>query len=185
MPNKKKPESRERERTPVAPPTEAFEQAVAKYDLAVKALGQGDLAGAKQMFTEVIAAADNEPELAQRARTHVAICDRRLAPPAAAPATVDERYTRGVFLANSGAWDEALALLDQALVEQPQSASCLYARASVWALKGSASRAVSDLRQAIAIDPKIRFQAVNDSDFEKIREEPSFIDIIEPTPAGT
>jgi len=30
----------------------------------------------------------------------------------------------------------------------------------------------------------VRYQAANDPDFEPIREEPSFIDIIEPTPAG-
>ena len=45
-------------------------------------------------------------------------------------------------------------------------------------------QAVSDLRQAIAADPQIRFQAINDPDFEQIREEPAFIDIIEPTPTG-
>ena len=52
-------------------------------------------------------------------------------------------------------------------------------------MKGSTGKAVTDLRQAIASDPTVRFQAVNDPDFEKIREEPAFIDIIEPTPTGT
>jgi len=44
--------------------------------------------------------------------------------------------------------------------------------------------AVRDLRQAITVDPQVRFQAGNDPDFEAIREEPAFIDIIEPTPSG-
>jgi len=37
-----------------------------------------------------------------------------------------------------------------------------------------------------ATDPtdKDQMQAVNDPDFERIREEPAFIDIIEPTPTG-
>jgi tetratricopeptide (TPR) repeat protein len=162
----------------------AYEKALAKYDEAMKAIGRGELAGAKKAFEEVVAAAENEPELAQRARTYVRICERRLAPPAPAPANHEQRYARAVYLANAGAWDEAIALFDQALAERPDSVGCLYARASAWALKGQASRAVSDLRQAIALDPKVRFQAVNDPDFEKIREEPTFIDVIEPTPAG-
>ncbi len=49
---------------------------------------------------------------------------------------------------------------------------------------GNAEAAIGDLRQAIALEPQTRFQAVNDSDFERIREEPAFIDIIEPTPSG-
>jgi tetratricopeptide (TPR) repeat protein len=168
----------------VAPPSAAYEQALVKFGEAVKLLGQGDYAGAKAVFLEVVGADENEPELTQRARSYAAICAGRLAPPIPAPATMEERYARAVFLSNSGAWDEALSLLDQSLVEEPNSIRCLYARACVWALKGSTSRAVSDLRQAIASEPTVRFQAVNDPDFEKIREEPSFIDVIEPTPSG-
>ena len=79
---------------------------------------------------------------------------------------------------------EAVSLLDRALVQDPTSVRVLYARACAWALQKNAERAVSDLRSAIAVDPTIRFQAINDSDFERIREEPAFIDVIEPTPAG-
>ena len=49
--------------------------------------------------------------------------------------------------------------------------------------KGEA--AVADLRRAISAEPQVRFQASNDPDFEPIREEPAFIDIIEPTPSGS
>ena len=51
-------------------------------------------------------------------------------------------------------------------------------------MQGNAVAAVEDLRQAIAADPKLRYQAANDGDFEKIRDEAAFIDLIEPTPAG-
>ena len=72
----------------------------------------------------------------------------------------------------------------RALVDNPTSVDLLYVRSCAWAKQGSAEKAVGDLRQAIAADPKVRFQAVNDPDFERIREEPAFIDIIEPTPTG-
>jgi hypothetical protein len=31
----------------------------------------------------------------------------------------------------------------------------------------------------------LRFQASNDPDFDRVRDEAAFIDVIEPTPAGT
>jgi hypothetical protein len=67
---------------------------------------------------------------------------------------------------------------------EPESPRFLYARASAAAIQGDAESAVKDLRRAIAADPQVRFQAGNDPDFESIREEPAFIDIIEPTPTG-
>ena len=85
---------------------------------------------------------------------------------------------------NSGDTEGSIRLLDQALQHDPTSVRVLYARSSAWALSGNADAAVRDLRQAIAGDPTIRFQAVNDADFERIREEPAFIDIIEPTTTG-
>ena len=122
--------------------------------------------------------------LSERARSYANICRGRQAPAPSAPTTVDELYYHAVLHSNNGESDAAVRLLDHALQQDPNSARLLYARASAWALKGNADSAVNDLRQAISSDPQIRFQASNDSDFEQIREEPAFIDIIEPTPAG-
>ena len=71
------------------------------------------------------------------------ICDQQLAPPADSPETAEERYYRAVLLANDGELDEALPLLDRALVDRPDSPKVLYARASAWALKGNADAAVA------------------------------------------
>jgi len=163
---------------------EEYEVAVEKYGVAVEATYKGDYDGARKLFLEVIDSVKDEPELSERARTHARICERRLAPKPAAPANNEERYYRAVMLANSGSPGSAIKLLDEALREDPTSVRCLYARASAWALDGKVTQAVADLRQAVAFDPRVRFQASNDTDFEKIREEPSFIDLIEPTPTG-
>jgi tetratricopeptide (TPR) repeat protein len=174
--------------TPTAPATDpaalAFEAAIARFAEGVGLIHKGDFDGARQIFVEVQSACADEPELIERAKSYALICERRMAPTQPPLQTADDRFYRAVVLSNNGRYDEALALLDPLIQEDPTSARSLYARASAWALKGTADRAVVDLRQAIAIDPKVRFQAVNDPDFEKIREEPSFIDIIEPTPTG-
>jgi tetratricopeptide (TPR) repeat protein len=164
--------------------TQTYDQALVKYREGIEALRGGDLVRARGRFVEVEALSGEEPELAERARTYLRICDRRLAGEPPEPTAPQERYHRAVVLANDGRFDEALRLLDGLVREDPVSVPFLYARASVLALKGVADRAVADLRQAIMVDPKIRFQAANDPDFERVREEPAFIDIIEPTPRG-
>lgn len=160
----------------------AYEAALTKYAAAVELLGKQDFAGARDIFREVVRGVTNEPELSQRARGYATLCERRLAPPTPEPTSTDEVYAQAVYLSNAGEWDKALKLFDRVLADQPNSVRCLYARACTWALKGQTDRAVADLRQAIAADPRVRYQAVNDPDFERVREEPAFIDIIEPTP---
>lgn len=162
----------------------AYEKAVIDFGKAVQVMQKGDFSGAQGAF-ETIATSDlDEPVLRERARSYGQMCARRTASPTAPPRNSEERYLHAVVQLNRGQIDEALTLLEQALRENPASAKLFYARASAHAVKGRAEAAVEDLRQAIAIEPQTRFQAVNDPDFEKIREEPSFIDIIEPTPAG-
>lgn len=170
---------------PAPPPrTEAYERALKEYSRALEQLHQGDFAKAMEVFETVEKGNLNEPELAERARTYASVCARKLAPPPDAPGTADEAYLLGVVRANDGMLDEALELLNGALESDPDSPKYLYARASVRALKGEAEQASTDLRRAVEGDPQIRFQATNDPDFENIRDEAAFIDVIEPTPTG-
>ena len=161
-----------------------FDEAVEKFGSAIKLMHGGNYDDARKSFLQVEQIVFDEPELIERSRSYASICVKRMTATPVDAQDADTLYYRGVLRANDGRYDEALAALDGALKQQPQSARALYARSTVWALKGNAQAAVSDLRQAIGIDPQVRFQAVNDSDFEPIREEPSFIDIIEPTPTG-
>ncbi len=161
----------------------AYETAMKGYESALGLLRKGDFERAKEQLRAVQAAAPNELELFDRAQIYLRVCDRKLAGESDTPSG-GELHRQAVFLSNAGESDAAIELLDRALAEDPASVESLYVRACAWALKGAADKAVRDLRQAISLEPKIRFQAVNDPDFEKIREEPAFIDIIEPTPAG-
>ena len=129
-----------------------------------------------------VASLKDEPVLAERSRMYRTICEKRLTPTAAPGSTPDELYYRAIVESNSGNPTSAIQLLDQALQQTPNASKLLYARASAWALSANADAAVNDLRQAIAIDPTIRFHAVNDPDFDGVRDEAAFIDIVEPTP---
>ena len=161
-----------------------YDQALAEYGTALDQLHAGRLTEAQEQFEKIAVEFKDESVLAQRCRAYASICAGKLVPEPEAPTSADGCYHQAVMLSNDGRSDEAIRLLEQALQLEPQSARLLYARAAAWALKSNTEAAVGDLRQAILVEPQIRFQAANDPDFEAIREEPSFIDIIEPTPTG-
>lgn len=161
-----------------------YDRAVAEFEQALGLLHQGRPAEALVKFRALAAEHDEELGLAERARGFIAVCERRTAGPATLPQTHEALYLEGVAASNAGRLDEALTMLDRAVEMRPQEAAYLYARASVRALQGAADAAAGDLRRAIQLDAKLRFQALNDPDFEKVRDEASFIDVIEPTPTG-
>jgi tetratricopeptide (TPR) repeat protein len=161
-----------------------YERAVAEFASALQLLHQGRAADALAKFRAVASEHEEELGLAERARGFIAVCERRTAGPEASPQTPEALYLEGVAASNAGKLDEALKMLDRAVEMRPQEAAYLYARASVRALQGQADPASHDLRRAIQLDGKLRFQALNDPDFEKVRDEASFIDVIEPTPTG-
>lgn len=163
----------------------AYEAALEQFSAGTALFSKGQFAEALPQYEAVAAAAsDDEPILADRARTYASICRRKGAAPAAGSTDADTLYHRGVVAANAGRLDEAWSFLEQASGHRPNDASILYARATVRGLQGNAEGAASELKKSVAIDPKFRFQAASDSDFDKVRDEASFIDIIEPSNAG-
>jgi len=81
---------------------------------------------------------------------------------AAVPAAQEER------------WDDAIAIHDEALVEQPEHPALLYNLACMEARAGRRLEALLHLQRAVELDPKWREYARKDSDFDSIRREPGF-----------
>jgi tetratricopeptide (TPR) repeat protein len=163
----------------------AYEAAVEQFATATGLFFKGQYGEAQPFFEAVAAAAAaDEPILSDRARTYAAICAGRVATPHPAGDDADALYHQGVVAANAGRLDEAWGSLDRAVSQKPNDASILYARASVRGLQGNAEGAAAELKKAVALDPRFRFQAASDSDFDKVRDEAAFIDIIEPSNAG-
>ena len=162
-----------------------YEAAVEQFATASAEFAQGRFAEAQANFAAVAkAAAADEPILSDRARTYASICARRIAAPVAMTEDADALYHRGVVASNAGRLDEAWASLEKAIAQRPNDASIHYARAAVRGLQGNSEGAASELRKSVAIDPRFRYQAASDADFDRVRDEAAFIDIIEPGNAG-
>jgi tetratricopeptide (TPR) repeat protein len=188
MATKKKASSTRAAKDEPAPRTpafaEAFEKAKADLEDALSLLHGGEHAKALEAFKAIEMANPGEPELCDRARSFATVAARKLTPPAEEPTNAEGFYYRGVLRSNRGELDDALADLNRALETDSASPRFLYARASVYALQGRAELAAADLRRAVQADPTVRFQATSDPDFESIRDEATFIDVIEPSPSG-
>lgn len=163
---------------------EAYQALLDEYGEAMTLFQQKKYADALAKLDALSKSVGDEPELTDRIRAYRTMCARRLEDAPGGPATADERYHAAVMAMNDGRLDDARKLLDDALADKPSDATMIYARACVHALGGDAPAAVQDLKSAIALEPKLRFQAVNDPDFQPIREDAAFIDVIEPSLSG-
>ena len=162
-----------------------YEAALAEFTTGTNLFGKGQFAEARTHFAAVIeAAGGDEPILGDRARTYASICSKKIAGPETGGDDAESLYHRGVVAANAGRLDEAWSILERALAARPSDASILYARASVRGLQGNVEGAASELKKALTIDPTLRFHAASDSDFDAVRDEAAFIDVIEPSHAG-
>ncbi len=81
---------------------------------------------------------------------------------ASVPAARDERF------------DEAIAIHEEALREQPEHPALLYNLACMEARAGHHLDALLRLKRAVALEPKWAAEARADSDFAAIRHEPGF-----------
>ncbi len=162
---------------------ESFHAAMSAYAEAMTLFTQRNWRGARDAFASLLKQHGDSGEfadIADRARTHIRACDRRLAPAAAAPTTAEEWLLSGVVLANQRATDDALAALEHALAAGAPPARVHYARAAALAAADRNEEALADLARAIEVDPTVRFQSLLDPDFERLRETAGYVALVEP-----
>ena len=154
--------------------------AVELFEKAMRALGKRDYERAKEHFESLLSANAEERDVAERARLYLGVCRRALDKrPAFKPKTFDELLNHGVFQHNRGDFDEALKLFGQAAEQQPKNEHVLYCIAVSAAQAGDVSGALKSLRAAIQANPASRAQARADVDFDPIRENEEFLEILD------
>jgi tetratricopeptide (TPR) repeat protein len=85
-----------------------------------------------------------------------------------------EWYFAAMPALRAGRWDEAIALLEDGLRENPGNASTLYNLACAESQAGHADAALAHLAEAVAARPEYVETARRDPDFEAIRDLPGF-----------
>jgi tetratricopeptide (TPR) repeat protein len=154
--------------------------AVELFEKAMRALGKRDYERAKEHFESLLSAHAEERDVAERARLYLGLCRRALEKrPAFRPKTFDELLNHGVFLHNRGDFDDALKFFGQAAEQQPKNEHVLYCIAASAAQAGDVAGALKSLRAAIQANSASRAQARADGDFDPIRENEEFVEILD------
>jgi tetratricopeptide (TPR) repeat protein len=157
------------------------QQAVEAFEKALKVLHKRDYEKAAEQLDALIEGFPEERDVLERARAYRALCTRALAEAKKAafkPKGFDEIVKYGVYLHNRGEFEEALKFLRQAEEIHPRNEHVLYCLAATASRAGDTSAALKALRTAIQASPANRALAKSDSDFDPIRDDDEFIDLV-------
>ena len=92
----------------------------------------------------------------------------------------DEAWNnRGVDLANLGRYEAAIASYDKAIEINPDLYQAWYNKAASYALQNDIDAALKNLKQAFSLNSQLREYVKTDSDFNAIRNDQRFKDLIE------
>jgi tetratricopeptide (TPR) repeat protein len=155
----------------VAQPLNAAKQ-LSSFEAAMKLFHTRKLKEAREQFQ--IAESGPERDVAQRARLHIAMCDRRLEQATVKLGSAEDYYNYGIALLNARKVGEARTHLDKALQMAPGMDHIHYALALAQALSGDVASAHENLKRAIDLEPRNRILARQDTDFAPLAHQPPF-----------
>ena len=157
-------------------------QAVQSYEAGLRALQECKFDKAKGFLQKALTGPDRS--LADRARVHLATCEKRLETHSLQFKTSEEHYDYAASLINAGDYEAAREHLDKLLKQNPKSEFVLYGLAALHCLTGHLEESLKTLDEAIQARPALRFQARNDGDFQNLAEDPRFTELLYPDPGA-
>jgi tetratricopeptide (TPR) repeat protein len=156
-------------------------------DKALRELERGLSLLHKQSYSEALphfeAVAEGFPqekELFDRVQMYARICRNALERAKPAAARPEDYFYLGVMRANEANYAEAVEFLDRALQVNPKDEKAHYVMASTRALRGERDHAIRHLQEAISLNATNRYYAQNDPDFESLRSEDDFENLVHP-----
>lgn len=150
-------------------------EAVDLFEQATRSLQRHNYRAALKLFKELVQQFPSERALLDRARVYATLCERELQRGTShPPETTQERLTAATAALNNGDDAEAERLVVLALNQAPEHELAFYLLAVVHARRGSMTAALAALRRAMTISPEVRAQAAHDADFEPLRGNDAF-----------
>lgn len=153
---------------------EARDAALEEFEKGLEHLYASRWKKAAKGMEKVIEDAD-QPELVDRARQYLAICETRQQD----DSEFDDPYLEAVMAKNDGDLETAEKLIEKQGKKVEKEEKFAYLMASVKALAGDADDALKLLGKAIELDRRNRVQAFHDPDFAELREREEFDELLE------
>ena len=159
-----------------------YAQAVQNYEAGLRALQEHKFDKAKTFLQK--AAAGPSKELADRANVHLNTCNQHMERSSTQFKTTEEHFDYAVSLMNLGDYVSAREHLEKLAKQVPNADFVAYGLAALDCLTGHVEDSLRHLNEAIRMNPAIRFQARNDSDFQNFAEDPRFTELLYPDPGA-
>lgn len=157
-------------------------QLLQSYEGGLRSMQEHKYEKAKALLQKV--ASGTNRELADRANVHLQACNQQLERTATQFKTSEEHYDYAVSLINLGDYVSAREHLDKLSKSVPKADYVAYGLAALDCLTGHVEDSLKNLARAIGINPALRFQARNDSDFQNLSEDPRFTELLYPDPGA-
>ncbi len=159
-----------------------FAQAVQNYEAGLRAMQEHKFDKAKTYLQKVVAGGSKE--LADRASVHLNACNQQTERTVAQFKNSEEHYDYAISLMNIGDYVSAREHLDKLSKQTPKADYVAYGLAALDCLTGHVEDSLRHLDEAIRLNPGLRFQARNDSDFQNLAEDPRFTELLYPDPGA-
>ena len=155
-------------------------KALQTYEKALAAMQGRKFERAAAGFRGLLDQYPDERELHERSRLYLKVCARERAATAPAPHTFDEWIYAATLALNSGSLDAAMRHLAAASDENADHEHVHYMLSVTQALRGENDAALEHLGRAIELNPDNRMLAVQDPEFDDLRDDERFQQAIEP-----
>ena len=160
-----------------------YTQALQSYETGLRAMQEHKFDKAKPHFQKVVASAIRE--LTDRAAVHLNTCNQHLERSATTQfKSTEEHFDYAVSLMNVGDYVTAREHLDKLLKQAPKADFVVYGLAALDCLTGHVEDSLRRLDESLRLNPQLRYQARNDSDFQNLAEDPRFTELLYPDPGG-
>jgi tetratricopeptide (TPR) repeat protein len=141
------------------------EKALKEFERGVSLLQKQSYSEALERFQAIVGSFPQEKELTDRANVYLRICRNLLERKEPQPRRPEDFFYHAVI---------------RALQAAPKDEKVHYVLASTLALKGERREALEHLREAIELNTTNRIYARNDPDFEPLRDDENFQNLIHP-----
>jgi tetratricopeptide (TPR) repeat protein len=150
----------------------------AHFQAAMQLMQEGKYERARTAFEKLIQ--NGTPELLERSRTYLAVCDRHTQKITLSFATAEEQYDYAISLLNTGNYEDARDQFENLLKKNNLAAYAHYGLAVLNSITGQAEECLDHLRKAIELNPHNRIQARGDADFVDMADDPRFTELLYP-----
>lgn len=161
-----------------APAKSAPHPSFAQYQNAVQFIQEGKFEKARALFEKLTQ--NGAPELLERSRTYLVVCERHGQKKSLAFGSAEEQYDYAISLLNTGNYEDARDQFEGLLKKNAQADYAHYGLAVLNSITGQAEECLDNLRRAIELKPQNRIQARSDTDFNDMADDPRFTELLYP-----